>query len=372
MSLTFPEWPPPWHEIRLAAEACVKSGDWGSYDSRSLELLKGRLSELFQVDHVRLCPSGTAGIELALRIAKVSPGDEVIVCGYDYPGNFRSIELLGATPVLVDLAHESLSLNVNQLTEMASAKTRAVIASHLYGNVAEMAPIGHVCRENDWVLIEDACQAPGAQAVQGQTPSPVGRLGDIGVLSFGGSKPLTAGNGGALLTCDPKLKARLDGLCDRPSNAFPLSPLQAAVLVPQLDRLHELNEQRNQRAGALRSFTQQHLTQWELPSFSAATAVSCHYKFAFLAPSSEQRQRIVHTASTWQWPIGEGFRSMHRASPNRCRKHSDLSGCEAYGERLFVLDHRALLFADNDWPQFLEWLKRLHDETASTTERTPR
>src|SRR5262249_27521235 len=135
-------------------------------------------------------------VELALRALKVGPGDEVVLAAYDYPGNFLSVHAVGAHPVLVDVELGNWNLGPERLAEAIGPATRAVIASHLHGGLVPMREVMEVAAARGVAVVEDAAQAPGAE-VQGRK---AGTWGDAGVLSFGGSKLLTAGRGGALLT----------------------------------------------------------------------------------------------------------------------------------------------------------------------------
>jgi dTDP-4-amino-4,6-dideoxygalactose transaminase len=106
-----PEGPPAWpladDDVRAALAAVYADGTWGRYSGPHSERLSELLGALCGAEHVWLCSSGTIAVELALRGLKVGPGDEVILGGYDFPGNFRAVEAIGARPVLVDLAGRS-------------------------------------------------------------------------------------------------------------------------------------------------------------------------------------------------------------------------------------------------------------------------
>src|SRR5207245_1882948 len=126
-------------------------------------------------------------------------------------------------------------------------KTRAVIVSHLHGGIVPMSQVMAIAAAHGLRVIEDAAQVPGA-IIQGRK---AGTWGDVGILSFGGSKLLTAGRGGAILTrqADTYQRARL-GL-HRGDHLCPLSELQAAVLLPQLDQLDARNRQRTENVRLL-------------------------------------------------------------------------------------------------------------------------
>lgn len=360
MPIDLPIWPPAWPAIEAAALATIRSGDWGSYRSAACQRLRSELAEAFAAEHARLCCSGTAAVELALRAAGVGPGDEVILAAYDYPGNFRCVELLGARPVLVDLAPESPTLAPDHLPEAASENVKAVIASHLFGQAADVARIRHHCDQRGWIFVEDACQTPG-MLIDGR---PAGSFGHLATLSFGGSKPLTAGSGGALLTSDRRMAARLGPLLERPSDAFPLGPLQAAVVSPQLKRLDRMNEQRRDTARFLAAELSGQTPQWQLLARDSAGVAPAFYKLAWCARSAEQRVRVVERASELGLPIGPGFRSSHRASRRRCRQPLPLERSRRLGDTLFVLDQTALLVAEPQRRELAALLQQLHDETS--------
>jgi dTDP-4-amino-4,6-dideoxygalactose transaminase len=402
-SMTFqcPHWPPDWPSIKAAALAAIQSGEWGRYHSDLTKTLEKRLSSYLDSGPTRLCCSGTAALELALRGCKISNGDEVIMAAYDFPGNFRTVELLGAKPVLADVAtpislnpHSSNPRDISpticpqQLDAAASPNVRAVIASHLHGSHAEMKRLRQTCDQNGWTLIEDACQAIGGR-INGQAS---GSLGHLATLSFGGSKLVSAGSGGAIIANDQRLAARLSGLLDRPGDTFPLGPLQAAVIDPQLDRLDELTQTRSLTARFLREQVFPEMSDWELlhsPKTDTSTAVTktenaetrvdrnprqtgqptyplstsnvpAFYKFCWLAPSREIRQQIIEHGTKRGLPLGEGFRSMSRCSSKRCRKPVPTPQSDILGERLVVMDQRALLITPQQYPELADALHGLH------------
>src|SRR5262249_6118075 len=152
------------------------------------------LARYHGVPHAVTCASGTLAVEIALRALAVGPGDEVIVPAYDYEANFLCVHTVGAMPVLVDVGESNACLDSHALAEAVSPRTKAIIVSHLHGGLAPMADILEIAEPHGFKVVEDAAQVPGA-IVQGRT---AGTWGNIGVLSFGGSKLLSAGRGGAL------------------------------------------------------------------------------------------------------------------------------------------------------------------------------
>ncbi|MGB7346122.1 MAG: DegT/DnrJ/EryC1/StrS aminotransferase family protein [Pirellulaceae bacterium] len=363
MTFSPANWPPDWPEIQAAIADLFASGDWGRYKSPHQEQLKNRLASRTEVETVRLCGSGSAAIEISLRAAKVNPGDGVIVAAFDYPGNFRAIEAVGALPVLVDVQQSGISIDAGKLAEHVAdakaAKVRAMIVSHLFGTAAEIRELRECCDTNKWILIEDACQVPGMMIGGKQA----GSFGDLATLSFGGSKPLTAGSGGAVLTNDARLAARISALLDRPSDSQPLSTLQAATLLPQLDRLDECNRIRNATLSFLESNVNGQLTSWNWLSQKQADVSPTHYKVAWQCESAQHRNRIIDAATNCGLPIGAAFRSMAASSQRRCRKLMPLTRCQELGETAFVLDHSALLVGPEQHDSLRSCLVKLHNQT---------
>jgi len=347
--LDIPCWPPDWPEIGESIQSVLSSGDWGAYHSDLCRNLRSRLVRQFATSDCRLTCSGTAAIELALRACRVGRGDEVILSAYDYPGNFRTIELLGATPVLVDVAENSTCMDLSQLEAAASPKVVAVIASHLYGNAADVESLRQICDASDWFFVEDACQVHGMK-INGR---PAGSFGDLATISFGGSKLITAGTGGAILANNERLAARLPAIIDRPSDAYPISPLQAAVIGPQLDRLEETNSRRLATAQYLIN----ELTDRTWLSKIELNTDPAFYKLAWKGADVESGGRGFTRANGL--PIGEGFRSMSKVSERRCRKPVSLQRAGDLSDSCIVLDHRALLVETDQYGKLAEMLRTL-------------
>ena len=344
MSFQCPIWPPNSPEIESSISEIVASGDWGRYKSPHQEVLRKKLRDLTQTEHVRLCGSGSGAVEIALRAAGIGAGDEVVVAAYDYPGNLRAIEAVGARPVLVDVDSDQPVMNTAQVEQISKESptensVRAVLASHLYGIAAPMQRLAKICQQREWILVEDACQVPGMM-IDGR---PAGSLGDISAISFGGSKPVTAGNGGALLTNNTRLSARMNAFLDRPSDSHPLSTLQAAVLIPQLSDLGQFNVLRQATVAHIESSVNVSLEGWTWLSKTSANVSATHYKVAWSCSSSDKRKRIIDEAARLGVPIGAGFRAMSRTSERRCRKPHALDNSIRFGETTIVLDHAALL-----------------------------
>jgi dTDP-4-amino-4,6-dideoxygalactose transaminase len=337
--LSIPDWPLPDSNIEQSVARVLADGSWGAYSGAATETLQRRLAEYFGCTHVGLCSSGTIGVEIALRAVGVEAGDEVILAAYDFPGNFRSIELSGATPVLVDTAAEGYAIDPQGVEAATSPKTRALIVSHLHGQIAPLDELRFICRDRQMALIEDACQVPGAMWRERR----LGTIGDVGVISFGGSKLLTAGRGGAMLTNDASLFQRSRIFCERGNDAFPLSQLQAAVLPPQIDKLDERNSRRLAMARMLLAELRQ-ATELVVPIDPSIESV--FYKLPLIDPgNSGQRDSFLQRLMEQGIDAGEGFRGFALRSKRRCRKVGPLHRSRRLATQTVLL-HHSLLLAD--------------------------
>ena len=148
--------------------------------------------------------SGTAALHLALLMAGVEPGDEVLVSTLTFSASVNPIVYLGGRPVLIDSERSSWNLDPVLVAETIEQKVRqgkppkAVVPVHLYGQSADMAPIVELCARYDIPIIEDAAEALGA-TYQGRAP---GTFGKAGVYSFNGNKIITTSGGGMLVSDD--------------------------------------------------------------------------------------------------------------------------------------------------------------------------
>ena len=141
--------------------------------------------------------SGTSALHLALLAAGVGPGDEVITVPFTFVATAAAIRYTGAKPVFVDIDPKSFTMNANLIEAVITAKTKAIIPVHLYGQPADMDPIIDIARKRGMVIIEDAAQAHLAE-YKGRL---AGSMGDLGCFSFYPGKNLGAyGEGGAVVT----------------------------------------------------------------------------------------------------------------------------------------------------------------------------
>jgi len=201
--------------------------------------------------------SGTDALHIALRACEIGPGDEVITVSHTFIATVEAIVLTGAKPVLVDIDPVIYNIDPFQIEKAINNRTRAIIPVHLYGHPADMAPIMEISRAYKLRVIEDACQAHGAE-YQGRR---TGSLGDIGCFSFYFTKNLGAyGEGGMITTSDQDIAKRCQMLRNHGQDAkyyhsmfginSRLDELQAAVLKVKLPHLDEWIQKRRNIAHA--------------------------------------------------------------------------------------------------------------------------
>ena len=161
------------------------------------------------------------------------------------------------------------------------------------------------------------------------------------------------GVGGALLSNDDAVAARWRTRLDRPSDATPMSQLQAATVLPQLDRLEDCNQLRAETINCMLNEIDWLASRSVVPQ---SLASKTFYKLAFLSPD---RDFVLAQLGQKGIPCGPGYRSMHRSSDRRCRKVGPLRRSETLGEEVCLLDHSALLATGELRRQLIEQLREI-------------
>lgn len=353
-----PGWPLPDPEVQLALEAVYSSGDWGRYEGERVEQLLEELRALHNVSHVLTCGSGTFAVELALRALKVGRGDHVILSAYDYPGNFLTVHALGAMPILIDVHPQNWNLDPDHLRGAITPQTKAILVSHLHGGLVPMREVMRIASDHGVPVLEDAAQCPGA-SLEGRM---VGTWGDVGTLSFGGSKLLTAGRGGAILTNDKAIAQRARLAQMRGNVVNPLSELQAAVLMPQLKKLFDRNDQRL-NAARLLAHQISDVPGIKLFENSTANVRPAYYKVGFQFDEESfgvKRERFTQAISAEGIAWDEGFRSLHvQRSESRFIRGCSLTEADRAHQGCVILHHPILLGAEAELKQISDAVHRI-------------
>jgi dTDP-4-amino-4,6-dideoxygalactose transaminase len=224
----------------------------------------GKRVDAFEKDFAAYCgtkhavgvSSGTDALLIALMVHGIGPGDEVIIPAYSFFATAGVVDRLGAKPVFVDISLDDYNIDPSLIEARVTARTKAIMPVHLYGQTADMDPINAVAKKHDLLVVEDAAQAVGAES-RGKR---AGGLGSIGCFSFFPSKNLGAfGDAGAVTVDDDGIAERLvdyrvHGM--RPKyyhryvgGNFRIDALQAAILHVKLPHLDAWAEGRRRNAG---------------------------------------------------------------------------------------------------------------------------
>ena len=240
-------------EIDEAIRQVLESGQF--ILGPNVAALENEVAAYLGVKHAVGVASGTDALVLAMRALGIGAGDEVIVPTYTFFATAEAVMLVGATPVFVDIKPDTYCLDVQQVAERITARTKAIIPVHMYGHPADMTPLLDLAQACGLKVIEDNAQAFGAEYNGRKT----GGLGDVGCLSFFPSKNLGAyGDGGMVVTNDGEVAERVRMLRTHGwrRKYFPeamgynsrLDELQAAVLRVKLQHLDAWNERRRDLA----------------------------------------------------------------------------------------------------------------------------
>lgn len=247
----------PWAEPTL----------WGNEERYAIDALRstwisgGPYVDRFEQEFAAFCgagdaiavANGTSALHLAYLAAGIGPGDEVIVPGFAFMAAANMALMVGATPVFADVDRDSWCITADTVSKCVSDRTRAIIPVDTYGNVCAMEAIVALADSRGLLVIEDAAEAIGS-ARGGRM---AGTLAPVGVFSFHATKTITTGEGGAVVTDDPDLAARMrlyrsHGMGktrywhEVAGHNFRLTNLQAALGCAQLEQVANIVARRAQ------------------------------------------------------------------------------------------------------------------------------
>ncbi|HYM39088.1 MAG TPA: DegT/DnrJ/EryC1/StrS family aminotransferase [Thermoplasmata archaeon] len=201
--------------------------------------------------------SGTAALQVALLAHKIGKGAEVVIPPLTFFASASTVLQAGAVPVFADVDRASYNLDPSKLAAQVTRKTKAVMPVHLYGQTVDMDPVLEVAREHGAVVLEDACQAHGAE-YKGRK---AGHLGDSACFSFYATKNMTTGEGGMVVTDDDAVAERARLLRDHGQTAkyihatlgynLRMTEIAAAIGLVQLRKLEGWVRRRRANAKAL-------------------------------------------------------------------------------------------------------------------------
>lgn len=229
---------------------------WGRFHRDYIDRFEKDFSTRVGAKFAVATSSCTGALHLGLAALGIGPGDEVIVADTNWVATVAPVVHLGATPVFVDIERNSWCIDPALVEASITAKTKAIVAVHLYGNLCDMAALLKIGSRYGIPVIEDAAEAIGS-TYEGRC---AGSLGRFGVYSFHGTKTLSTGEGGMFVTSDQSLFESVLTLSNHGRNAsesrqfwpstvgykFKMSNIQAALGCAQLERLDLLVDRKRQ------------------------------------------------------------------------------------------------------------------------------
>ncbi len=210
------------------------------------------------------CANGTVALHLALATLGLEPGDEVIIPTFTMIATINAVTYCGATPVLVDNEPTYWQMDVNQVADKITPRTKAIIPVHIYGHPVDMDALNEIACRHDVLVIEDAAEAHGAE-YKGRR---AGGLGVAGAFSFYGNKIITTGEGGMITTSNAEIARLAWNLRDHAFSHerhfwhkfvgfnYRMTNLQAAIGLAQVEKLDDMVAARRRNAALYTSLLQ--------------------------------------------------------------------------------------------------------------------
>jgi len=244
------------NELKYVTE-CIET-NWISSIGRFVQEFEAAFAAACGVRYGVACANGTVALHLALATLGLGPGDEVIIPTFTMIATANAVTYLGARPVLVDSELETWNMDINQVEDKITPRTKAIVPVHTYGHPVDMDALNEIAERHNLWVIEDAAEAHGAR-YKGR---PVGSLGHAAAFSFYGNKIITTGEGGMITTDDEEIARLAWNLRDHAFSEerhfwhkfigfnYRMTNLQAAVGLAQTEQLERFVEAR--RANAAR------------------------------------------------------------------------------------------------------------------------
>ena len=223
------------------------------------KMFEKEYAEYLGVGHAVAVTNGTIALDVTLKALKIGLGDEVITSAFSFVASSNCILFQNAKPVFADIDPKTFNIDPSNVAEKITAKTKAIIPVHMFGQPAKMDVFKEIAEDNKIALVEDAAQAHGAEYKEQKT----GSIGTAGCFSFYATKNMTCGEGGIVTTNDKKLADRVRLLINHGQSQkyqhdslgynYRLTDLCASIGVVQLKKLDGFNDKRRTNAKLLTS-----------------------------------------------------------------------------------------------------------------------
>jgi perosamine synthetase len=288
-----------------------------------LAAFEAALAAYHSVDDAIAVSSGTAGLHLALLALGVGEGHEVIVPSFAFVAVANTVLQVRATPVFAEIDPVTLNLDPAAVEQAITPRSRAIVAVHTFGVPADMDALQAIARRHGLVLIEDACEAIGAEFGDPPAARRVGSFGDLAVLGFYPNKQLTTGEGGAVLSRNPAHATRLRSLRNQgrlsgagwldhgePGYNYRLSELACALGRVQLSRIGPMLALR-QAAAERYDTLLAGIPGLERPALSLPRRVISWFVYVVRMPESVDRDHVHATLARHGIATGRYFAPIH-------------------------------------------------------------
>jgi perosamine synthetase len=241
-------------ELEYAAE-CIRTG-WISSAGAFIERFESEWAAFCGMRYGVAVSNGTVALQVAVDCLDLAPGDEVIMPSFTIISCAQAVTQAKGVPVLVDSDPRTWCMDVSQVADRITPRTRAVMPVHIYGHPVDMDPLLDLAEKHGLTIIEDAAEVHGGEYLSRRGATPVwrrcGGMSDLSTFSFYANKLITTGEGGMILANEPRLADRarsLRNLCFRPERRFyhtelgyncRMTNLQAALGVAQIQRMDQI------------------------------------------------------------------------------------------------------------------------------------
>ena len=287
-----------------------------------LATFEAALASYHRVPNAVAVSSGTAGLHLALLTLGIGEGDEVIIPSFAFIAVANAVLQVRATPVFAEIDPLTLNLDPAAVERAISPRTRALLVVHTFGVPADMGALRAIAQQHGLVILEDACEAIGAEFGHAHHARRVGSFGDLSVLGFYPNKQLTTGAGGAVLACDPAHAARLRSLRNQgrtgtgwldhaePGYNYRISEIACALGLVQLSRIDEILALRRAAAQSYNGLLAT-IPALELPPLTLPGRVISWFVYVVRLPKNVDRDRIRAVLATGGIATGTYFAPIH-------------------------------------------------------------
>jgi perosamine synthetase len=280
--------------------SCIETG-WISSEGPFITEFETKFSEYVNRKFGIAVSNGSAALDIAVKALGIGVGDEVIMPTFTIISPAQSVITSGAIPILVDSNPITWNMDVNQIEEKITKKTKAILVVHIYGLPVEMTPILEICKKYNLLLIEDAAEMHG-QTYKGQK---CGSFGDISIFSFYPNKHITTGEGGMIVTNNENFAnqcKKLRNLAFEPNGRrfvhheigwnYRMTNLQAALGLAQLEKIDQHIDLKRQHGSYFQSNLIS-LNGFQLPLAETDYAANIYWVFGLVADTEVLAKRAV-------------------------------------------------------------------------------